>query len=90
MDFPGSSGGKESALTQIQFLSQEVPLEKGMATHSSILAWRIRWTDRAFAESDTTEQIPNVTQSRNPPKAVTQLVFFSLTSDRYHPQNYFD
>ena len=47
MDFPCSSGSKESALNQIQFLSQEVPLEKGMAIHSSILAWRIPWTDRA-------------------------------------------
>ena len=27
--------------TQVQFLSQEDPLEKEMATHSSILAWRI-------------------------------------------------
>ena len=26
-------------------LGQEDPLEKGMATHSSILAWRIPWTD---------------------------------------------
>ena len=27
--------------TQVQFLGLEDPLEKGMATHSSILAWRI-------------------------------------------------
>ena len=30
--------------TQIQSLSQEDTLKKGMATHSSILAWRIPWT----------------------------------------------
>ena len=30
---------------QVQALSQEDPLEKGMATHSSILAWRIPWTE---------------------------------------------
>ena len=30
---------------QVQLLSQEDPLEKGMATHSSILAWRIPWTE---------------------------------------------
>ena len=29
----------------VQFLGQEDPLEKGMATHSSILAWRIPWTE---------------------------------------------
>ena len=32
--------------TQVQSLGQENPLEKGMATHSSILAWRIPWTDK--------------------------------------------
>ena len=30
--------------TWVQFLSQEDPLEKEMATHSSILAWGIPWT----------------------------------------------
>ena len=29
---------------QVQSLGQEDPLEKGAATHSSILAWRIPWT----------------------------------------------
>ena len=31
--------------TQVQFLGQEDPLEKEMATHSSILAWEISWTE---------------------------------------------
>ena len=31
--------------TRVQSLGQEDPLEKGMATHSSILAWRIPWTE---------------------------------------------
>ena len=31
---------------QVQALVQEDPLEKGMATHSSILAWRIPWTKK--------------------------------------------
>ena len=51
--------------TQIRSLGQEDPLEKGMATHSSILAWRIPWTEkpsglhipRGHKESDTTEQL---------------------------------
>ena len=30
--------------TWVQSLGREDPLEKGMATHSSILAWRIPWT----------------------------------------------
>ena len=31
--------------TQVQSLSQEDPLEEGMATYSSILVWRIPWTE---------------------------------------------
>ena len=31
--------------TQVQSLGGEDPLEEGMATHSSILAWRIPWTE---------------------------------------------
>ena len=31
--------------TQLQSLSREGPLEKGMATHSSTLAWKIPWTE---------------------------------------------
>ena len=46
--FPGSSDGKETARDagdQVQSLSGEDPLEKGMTTHSSILACRILWTE---------------------------------------------
>ena len=32
--------------TQVQSLGGEDPLEKGMATHSSFLAWEIAWTDK--------------------------------------------
>ena len=32
--------------TQVQSLGWENPLEKGMATHSSILAWRKPWTEK--------------------------------------------
>ena len=31
--------------TQVQSLGQKDPLEKGMATHTSILTWRIPWTE---------------------------------------------
>ena len=43
----GGSDSKESAMweTQVQFLDQEDPLEKGMATHFSIRVWRIPWTE---------------------------------------------
>ena len=37
--------------TQVQSLGQEDPLEEGMATHSSILAWRIPWTEESILNS---------------------------------------
>ena len=47
--------------TWVRFLGQEDPLEKEMATHSSILAWRIPWIEKpcrlqsmGLQESDTT------------------------------------
>ena len=36
--------------TGVLSLGQEDPLEKGMATHSSILAWRIPWTEEPGIE----------------------------------------
>ena len=39
---PASAGDLE---TQVQSLGQKDPLEEGMATHSSILAWKIPWTE---------------------------------------------
>ena len=46
LGFPCGSAGKESACNvgHLWSLSWEDPLEKGKATHSSILAWRIPWT----------------------------------------------
>ena len=46
--FPGGAVVKNLPATQetrVQSLGREDPLEKEMATHSSILAWRIPWTE---------------------------------------------
>ena len=50
--------------TQVQSLGREDPLQKGMVTHSSILAWRIPWIEEpaghspwGHKESDTTKQL---------------------------------
>ena len=45
--FPSGSAGKESTCNigdWVQSLGWGDPLEKGKATHSSILSWRIAWT----------------------------------------------
>ena len=56
--------------TWVQFLGQEDPLEKEMAAHSSILAWRIPWTEEpdklqsmGSQESDTTWRLNHNHQS---------------------------
>ena len=64
--FPSGSAVKNpSAMQELQetpvwSLCQEIPLEEGMATQSSILAWRFPWTEEpgefiGHKESDTTE-----------------------------------
>ena len=40
---------------QVRSLGWEDPLEQGMATHSSILAWRFPWTEKPVRLQDTTE-----------------------------------
>ena len=59
--FPGGSKCLPMQETRIQFLGREDALEKDMATHSSILACKIPWTEEAgrlqsmrSQESDTT------------------------------------
>ena len=54
--------------TRVKSLGWEDPLEKVMATHSSILAWEIPWTEESVGyspqgrkELDTTEQLNNNT-----------------------------
>ena len=42
--------------TQVQSLGQEDSLEKGMATHSSILTWRIPWTEEPGGLQSTGSQ----------------------------------
>ena len=51
---------KEIQNTRVQSLGGEDPLEEGMVTHSSVLAWRIPWTEEPGSfhgckELDTTE-----------------------------------
>ena len=64
MGFPGSSPDKESLAvlvknlpvvqeTWVRSLSWKDPLEKGKATHCSILAWRIPWSVHGVTKSQT-------------------------------------
>ena len=55
MGFPGGSDGKESTCStgdRGSIPGSEDPLEKGMATHSSVLAWRIPWTNSPWGHKE--------------------------------------
>ena len=56
--FPDNSVSKKKNVpamqeTPVQSLDWEDPLEKGKATHASILAWRMPWTVHGVAKSQT-------------------------------------
>ena len=70
LGFPSGSVKNVPAIqeTQFQSLSWEDPLEKGMATHSSIPAWRIPWTEEPGGQQSMRSQkigqnwVTNITQ----------------------------
>ena len=84
MGFSGDSDSKESACNAgvlVPSLHRDDPLEKGMATHSSILAWRIPhvedlsgYSPWGHKESDTTERLTF--------SLFTELLTFSLFTER--------
>ena len=58
LELPMWQSGKESPAMQetwVQSLGWENPLEKGMTTHSSILAWRIPWIEEPDGLQSMTE-----------------------------------
>ena len=79
LGFQGGSAVKnlpamqETHEMQVQSLGWEDPLEKKMATHSSILAWRIPWTEEPGGPQSTALQ--RVTQS-----CATNSFFLPLTA----------
>ena len=83
----------EAQEPQVQSLGQEDPLEEGMATHSSIPAWRIPWTEEpgglqsmglrrvGHGRNDSAQYGPSLSQEMNKystPGAVTETAFIYL------------
>ena len=69
--------------THVQSLGQKDPLKKGMATHSSILVWRIPWTEEPDGLQSRGSQRPEHERVSNT-FTFTQIVCFksdSLISD---------
>ena len=70
--------------TSVQSLGWKDCLEKGKATHSSILAWRIPWSVHGIGESDTIQRLSLSY------KNMTELSIHMKESDLYkHEENVF-
>ena len=55
--------------TWVQSLGQEDPLEKEVATHSSILAWRIAWTEKSGGlQSTESQELDRIEQLNHHPQ----------------------
>ena len=69
----------------VQSLDQDNPLEKGTATYSSILAWRIAWTEEpggvyspeSHKESDTTEVTWDISYPHSSKELAKEAIFYS-------------
>ena len=75
--FPGSSGGKESACDAGDLgwsLGQEDPVEKEMATHSSILAYRTPWTEEPRRLQSMVLQRVDTTEGLTPTRRKEQCL----------------
>ena len=73
---------EETEETRVRSLGGEDPVEEGMATHSSILAWRIPWTEEpgrlwGCKESDTTEVLSPHTRTNNFNQYMEEVKFIS-------------
>ena len=75
MQAPG--GLQESQVTRVRSLGWDDPLEEGMATHSSILAWRIQWTEEPGGRQSIGQQ------------SWTGLNQFSMACTHIHQDNPF-
>ena len=70
---------QETQEMPVQLLGREDPLEKGMATHSSILAWRISWTEEPDGLRSMGSQRVDTTEA-------TQLTHMNFKSDAWYKE----
>ena len=64
---------------QVRSLSQEDPLEEGMATHSSILAWRIPWTEEPGGpQSMGLQKVGHDLVTKPPPPPYVHFIYSSV------------
>ena len=86
MDFAGgtrvkepTSHGRRHKETQVLSLGQEDALEEGMATHSSILAWRIPWTEEPDGlQSMGSQRVGHDRATKHNTAAIKGLLYASI------------
>ena len=89
MGFPAGSDGKKICLQfdpWVRSLGQEDPLEKGMAMHSGILAWRIPWTEGPNGLQSLGSQYVGQNWTSNTNTLMLEFLFLAiyLPGDRLH------
>ena len=91
MDFPGGSDGKESSCnagaqkTWVQSLGWENPPEEGMSTHSSVLTWRIPWTEEPGKLQSMGSWESDDLETKPPPPPSTQILVSNYHSKKMEP-----
>ena len=68
---------QETQEMQVSSVDQDDPLEEGMATHSSVLAWRIPWTEEPAGLQSIESQRVGQDTVPNPPWKLVSSVFGS-------------
>ena len=77
--FPHTSVNKDSACSTgdpVRFLGQEDPMETEMTTHSSILAWRIPWTEEPGGLQSMGSQESDMTCNQPRPHSIQILLTY--------------
>ena len=71
--------------TPVQLLGQEDPLEEGMASHSSILAWRIPWTeDPGGLQSMGSQRVRHDWWAKHSAEMTTWWIFWDTWNPEFH------
>ena len=73
---------QETEETWVQFLGQEDPLEEGMATHCSSLAWRIPWTEQpgGLQSMGLHQKLDTLWQLNNNMNVITTPISFKFST----------
>ena len=94
--FPDAPRGKEFSCwgrrhreTQVRSLGWEDPLEERMATHSSILAWRVPWTEKPGRHSPQGHTESDKTEATQHAHSISNINFFKKENQMHRARKEF-